>query len=176
MEAHLAEYDRQIHRLDIMFLLTGLRLFTKKPKNWLVAILYNPIIPGTAIVCNIFMYMIIFEFTDLLTMVQHVWAMLAMFLIIPRHFNRLVHWDDKKSLLEWYRDLYSRKYSPEYETIVSKQLEKTNYYLKLTLWSVIVIRQSEVMLTAIFPPQDCSVLVSASSWRIRDFAVSNGQW
>lgn len=136
MEANLVEYERQLKKLDNLFMLTGLRLLAKRPKSVLWGLISNWVIPATLAVDSLFVYMIIFEFTDLLTMVQHLWALLAKFLILFRFLNRLVHWEDLVSLLEWFRDIYCRKYPREYKGIVERHLKRTNFLLKVTNWSV----------------------------------------
>lgn len=133
MEANLVEYERQINKLDKLFILTGLRLLAKKPRSVFFGVISNWVMPATLFVDFLFLYMILFEYTDLLTMVQHLWSMLAVILIIPRFCNRLVHWDDQVSLMEWFRDIYTRNYAREYQDIVDRHLKRTNFLLRVTI-------------------------------------------
>lgn len=136
MKESLEGFERWFRLLNFFWWLTGLPITSEKPRSLLYGMCTTWTVPMAALLGFWFLYMLCFEDMTLYMIIQQLWATLAVFQISIKFINRFHFWAEKDNLINWFRDIYVREYSPEYLPVIDKYLNRTNYQLKIAFWSV----------------------------------------
>lgn len=79
-------------------------------------------------------YIAFVEDTSFYVTSQHSWALSSFVMVFVRFANRRKHEMKMLELVDWYQDIHTRSYNPEYVTIVQKYQTIQNFQLKQAVW------------------------------------------
>lgn len=127
--SNLVEFDGYLRYLEFVYFVVGFRIKSSILTNF--SRLYLTI-TMTLVLLSLFICsnVAFFEKTPVYVKVQHIWCTTAFVSTFIRFTNRLQHWDQIFKLVQWFRDIHTRSYGPEYVAIVNNHLKGMYLVLK----------------------------------------------
>lgn len=129
----VSEFKSYIQRMLRFFKGANITLGKPNPGSGYLTVLTNPKVLYAIFVFVCFVYLIATQTDDISVLVLQIWTTAAVFQLITRGINGVVHLDDMNDLLTWYQSLYEPVANPEYQAVIDEYLKKQNYYIQVIM-------------------------------------------